>query len=432
MRNILASLICLSLLLTACGGGGSAISGSGSGTGTGTTAYNVTNAIVDQGPAALTAANTAAVNIMYVKVTVCAPGSVTTCQTIDHVQVDTGSQGVRLLASVLNSTMLSALQPVALSGGGSLAECTQFVDGFSWGPIVTADVHVGGSDTATSGESAPGLPIQVIGTTTYAVPNSCLNVGGTAENTVVSFGANGIIGVGLFDQDCGDGCSQIVSNGLYYSCTSSAGCAETTVPLTSQVLNPVFKLAANGGVTDNNGVIIEMPSVASSGAATVTGTLVFGIGTQANNALSAGATVLTTDPNTGLVSTSFLGQTYSNSYLDSGSNAIYFNDSSIPVCTQSSNAQGFFCPASTEAFATTVTGVNGRTATANFSIGDASTLFNSNQTFAAFSNLGGPAGTTGSGPQTFALGLPFYFGVPVYTAMEQTNAGGTEGPYFAF
>ena len=412
------------------GSGGSGSGGSGSG-GSGTTAHNVTNAVVDQGPAALAAAQIAASNIMYVKVTVCAPGSTTTCQTIDHVQVDTGSQGVRILDAALSSTMLAALQPVVLSGGGSVAECTQFVDGFSWGPLVAADVHVGGSDSATTGESAPGIPIQVIGTSSYPVPTACSNTGGMAENTVAAFGANGIIGLGLFEEDCGTECSVSTSPGLYYSCTGSAGCTQTTLPVTSQMVNPVFKLAANGGVTDNNGVIIELPAVGPGGAATVTGTLIFGIGTQSNNALSANATVLTTDPSTGLVSTSFLGQTFSTSYFDSGSNAFYFDDSSIPNCTQSA-VQGFFCPASTEPFTAMVTGTNHLVATVNFSIADAFSLFNANPSFSAFNNLGGTAGQTSPGPQTFAFGLPFYFGVNVYTAMENTVAGGTSGPYFAF
>ncbi len=213
MRNLSATLICASLFLSACGGGDSTVAtgtggGSGGGSGGGTaTAYNVVNAIVDQGPAALEAANQAAVDVLFVKVTVCAPGSTTTCQTIDHVQVDTGSQGLRILASVLNSTMLSALQPITINGGASLAECTQFVDGYSWGPLVTADLHIGGADTATSGESAPGIPMQVIGTTSYAVPVACSGVAGTPENTVTTFGANGIIGLGLFDEDCGTYCS---------------------------------------------------------------------------------------------------------------------------------------------------------------------------------------------------------------------------------
>jgi hypothetical protein len=448
LRNLFAGLICVSLLLTGCGGGGGSgstlASGGGSsggggggsgggGGGGGTTAYNVANAIVDQGPTALIQSGTVASNIMYVKVTVCAPGSTSNCQTIDHIQVDTGSQGLRILSSAItNASLLNALPTIAVSGG-SLAECTQFVDGYSWGPMATADVHIGGSDTATSGESAPGIPIQIIGTTTYPVPADCSSVGGMQEDTVADFGANGIIGLGLFEEDCGTGCSQNASNGLYYSCTSS-GCTGAEVAVTDQSLNPVFKLIANNGVTDNNGVVIVLPAVPAIGAATVTGSLIFGIGTQSNNALSPSATVLTTDGFSGFVTTTFLSQTDATSYLDSGSNAIYFDDSSIPTCTQS-DVQGFFCPGAgvVDTFPATITGVNQLAASVNFTIGDANTLFSNNQSFAAFSNLGGSASSAGSsGAGTFAWGLPFYYGRSVYTAMEHTNAGGTNGPYFAF
>jgi hypothetical protein len=447
LRKLFAGLICASLLLAACGGGGSNVTtssggsgsgGSGSGgTGSGgtgsTTANNVVNAVVDEGPAALAAADQGAVNIMYVNVTVCVPGSTTTCQTIDHVQVDTGSQGLRIISSALNSTMLGALKPVSPGGTEGIAECTLFVDGYSWGPLYSADVHVGGADTATSGESAPNIPIQIIGTSTYPVPTDCDTAGmGIAENTVTAFGANGIIGVGLFDQDCGAGCDQVeglANNGNpYYACTNS-GCNATLVPVANQMVNPVFALAPNNGVADNNGVIIELPAVGANGAANVTGTLVFGIGTQSNNALAGGVTVLTTDPNYGFVSTTFtaLSQSDSTSYFDSGSNAIYFEDSGIPNCTES-YAQGFFCPGAVQSLSASVTGTNSVGVTVNFSIAPADTLFQTNNT--AFSNLGGSAGSQGAG--TFAWGLPFYFGHNVYTAMENANAGGTIGPYFAF
>jgi Protein of unknown function (DUF3443) len=445
LGKFLASLICASLLLAACGGGGSDVStssggssggsgsggsGSGGGGSGGSTTNNVVNAIVDDGPAALVAANDGAVNIMYVNVTVCVPGSTTNCQTIDHVQVDTGSQGLRIISSALNSTMLSALKPVSI-GAGTLAECTLFVDGYSWGPLVTADVHVGGADTATTGESAPNIPVQVIGTTTYPVPGDCESAGmNTAENTVTAFGANGIIGVGLFNYDCDVFCATtegVNSGNGYYSCTSS-GCSATLVAVASQMVNPVHALAANNGVTDNNGVIIKLPAVGATGAANVTGTLVFGIGTQSNNALAGGVSVLTTDPN-GLVTTnvSSLSQNDTMSYFDSGSNAIYFEDSNIPNCTQST---GFFCPASIASLSASVTGANGLGVTVNFSIEAADQLFSANPSFTAFSNLGGSAGSMGT--NTFAWGLPFYYSHNVYTAMEGVNAGGTTGPYFAF
>lgn len=453
MRKLLAGLICASLLLAACGGGGgsdvstssggssgsggSGSGGSGSGGSGSATTNNVANAVVDEGPAALAVANQSAVNIMYVNVTVCAPGSTTTCQTIDHVQVDTGSQGLRIISSVLNSTMQTALHQVSLGGTAGLAECTLFVDGYSWGPLYLADVHVGGADTATSGEAAPNIPIQVIGTSTYPVPADCDTAGmSQPENTVLAFGANGIIGVGLFDQDCGTYCDQfegISNNGNpYYSCTNS-GCSATLVPVASQSVNPVFALAPNNGVADNNGVIIELPAVGANGAATVTGTLIFGIGTQSNNALAGGVTVLTTNDE-GLITTnvSSLSQNDPTSYFDSGSNALYFDDSNIPTCTNSFD-MGFFCPASVTSLSATVTGANALGTTVPFSIASADTLFTANPSFAAFSNLGGSAATTGStGSGTFGWGLPFYYGHNVYTAMEGASPGGTAGPYFAF
>jgi hypothetical protein len=395
----------------------------------------VVNAIVDGGPPALAANNQSAVNIMYVNVTVCAPGSTTTCQTINHVQVDTGSQGLRIIDSALNPAMLSALKltPVTLGGTAGIAECTLFVDGYTWGPLYAADVHVGGADTATSGESAPNIPIQVIGTGTYPVPADCDSAGmSTPENTVTAFGANGIIGVGLFNYDCDTFCdtTEGVSNGNgYYSCTNS-GCLATLVPVASQIVNPVHAVAANNGTFDNNGVIIELPAVGANGALTVTGTLVFGIGTQSNNALASGVTVLTTDPN-GLITTNLtnLNQNDTTSYFDSGSNAIYFEDSGITTCTDNFDS-GFFCPASTTSLSANVTGANGQVVLVDFSIASAGTLFNANPSFAAFNNLGGSAGSSGVG--TFAWGLPFNYGHNVYTAMENVDAGGTNGPYFAF
>ena len=49
---------------------------------------------------------------------------------------------------------------------------------------------------------------------------------GAAENTLDALGANGVLGVGLFRQDCGSACVSLGSSnpGFYYSCPSS-GCA---------------------------------------------------------------------------------------------------------------------------------------------------------------------------------------------------------------
>src|SRR6266852_733693 len=141
MRNVAhmvaAGLIGLSgLSFVSCGGGG------GGATVVATPAPAPSNevaVIVDAGP------NNSSVNTLFTTVTVCVPGSTTSCQTIDHIQVDTGSYGLRLLAPVLTLS----LPDTPASDGNSLVECTQFVDGYSWGPIALADIQVGG-ETASS------------------------------------------------------------------------------------------------------------------------------------------------------------------------------------------------------------------------------------------------------------------------------------------
>jgi len=74
--------------------------------------------------------------------------------------------------------------------------------------------------------------------------------------------------------------------------------------------------------------------VPAAGAATVSGYLIFGIDTETNNASNASGTetVLTVDDQDYLTVT-FNGQTLPKSFIDSGTNGIYFNDSALTVCT---------------------------------------------------------------------------------------------------
>jgi len=367
----------------------------------------VASVIIDQGPL------NASVNTMFASVTVCVPGSTTSCQTIDHIQVDTGSYGLRILAPVLTLTL-----PVeTLTGGGSLAECTQFVDGYSWGPVVSADVNI-------AGETAHSVPVQVIGDSRFTnIPANCSSTGGTQEDTVASFGANGILGVGPFELDCGD-CDTVI-RGFYYSC--AATCSETTVPTNLQVANPVTRFA-----TDKNGVIVVLPSVAAGGAANVSGSLIFGIDTQSNNQ-SGTQTVLTLDGNAQLL-IMFNGQTLANSFIDSGSNGIYFNDSSITACPLPTDPAalsffGFYCPASTQTFNATLTGVNNSAKAVTFSVGNAETLAKDNPTFTVFPTL---AGTYSTSPNSFDWGLPFFYGRRIATAIENRATAVGTGPYVAF
>jgi len=371
-------------------------------------ATNTVAVVVDAGPESTT---NPTVNTLYTTVTVCAPGSTTACQTIDHIQVDTASYGLRVLASALTVTL-----PVSTaSDGNSLAECTQFVDGYSWGPVAAADLQVGG-------ESARSVPIQVIGDSSFApVPAACAGTG-TAEDTVATFGANGILGIGVFAQDCGTACSSSAANTFYYSCSQSA-CNGVAASLTSQVLNPVPLFAK-----DNNGTILDLPSLASPGAATLTGTLIFGIDTETNNA-SGTETVIGLDAN-GNFSTTFIGTALTQSFVDSGTNGIFFNDSSLAPCT-SSNFSGFYCPASSVNLSATITSnaTSTITATIDFTIDNAETVANGNPSFSAIPGLGG---TFPSSSSSFDWGLPFFFGRRVANAIQGYTTSAGSGPYVAF
>src|SRR5208283_3664600 len=96
----------------------------------------------------------------YTTVTVCRPGT-TVCQTIDHIEVDTGSVGLRIISSVLDPTLMLPQQMA--TSGNPLIECYQYADGYNWGPVATADVQIGG-------ELASAVPIQIAGATSVSAP----------------------------------------------------------------------------------------------------------------------------------------------------------------------------------------------------------------------------------------------------------------------
>lgn len=373
-----------------------------------TTGNNVAPITVNGGPLG----NGSYPDAAFISVTVCVPGSTTECQTVGGILVDTGSIGLRIL-----DTSLPTELPAESSGSNPVLECYPTESGYFWGPVVTADVQIGG-------ETASSVPIQSIGSSD-TVPPGCLDFGVGSSNTQAALGANGIIGVGVFPQDCGVGCP--ADSNLYYECPSATTCTGLAPTLTQQVQNPVSMLAA-----DNNGVIVELPQVTGQ-AATVSGSLVFGIGTQSNNGLG-GATVYSVDPDTGNFSTTFNGTPYTDaSFLDSGSNAYFFADSSIPECTDLS---GFFCPSSTVNLSATTQGASSQgvvagSGTVNFSIANTDTLFNDYSTDNAFSDLGVDATAVGAS-NLFDWGLPFFFGRNVYVAIDGATAPGGTTPYWAY
>jgi hypothetical protein len=392
--------------LLGCGGGGG---GSGGNVPTvPTTAGNVIPLVVDAGPVA----GSPSINVGYVSVTVCnpTPGSTDTCQTIDHVMLDTGSYGLRLLNSQFSPSL--KLPAVTYSNGDAVGECLQFVIGTIWGSVRRADVYVGG-------EVARSIPIQDIGDSPAgysSVPSDCGGAG-TVQDTQTTLGANGILGVGSFVNDC-DACLTHVLPATYYDCTASS-CVNSKVTASQMVKNPVAEFPQ-----DNNGEIITLPAVGAGGSTGIKGSVTFGIGTQTNNALSG--TVYPTDAS-GNFTTNYKGTNkfssgtnMSSSFLDSGSNGFFFNDNTITTCS------GWYCPASTLTLYATNSGATGSpSGVVSFSLVSADNLFSNTSIVAG--NIGA-SGSAGS----FDWGLPFFYGRTVFTAISGASTPGGVGPYWAY
>ncbi len=399
---LIPACLAMATMLAGCGGSSSNHSGSGG------TTNNVQPIAVDGGPVA----GQLYPNGAFTSVTVCVPSS-STCQTVDGILVDTGSFGLRILGSALSSLSL----PHVTSGSNGVFNCVSFVDGsFLWGPVAQADVKM-------AGEVASKISVHVVEDPTgFSVPTACSN-GGTDGDNQTALGANGILGVGMEAQDCGPAC---VSGGsappVYFTCSSTGNCQAAFLPLAQQITNPIVAFPQ-----DNNGVLIQLPTV-NGAAATLNGSMIFGIGTQSNNKLGS-ATVFTVNSSDNFT-TNFNQQSLTQSFIDSGSNGFFFPDSAIPQCPSKSIAPGFFCPTATLNLSAQNVGVNSAQSTVNFSVGNAVTLFQTDSTDSAFSQVAGPSFPIGcSGSCGFDWGLPFFYGRNVFTAIDgQTMPSGAPTP----
>jgi hypothetical protein len=387
-------------LLAGCGGGGDS-GGSGGGGGGGPSTNNTAPITVNAGVAHVA-------NIPTVSVTVCAPGSTTNCQTVNNILIDTGSYGLRLVSGAV-SQVLSSLPPSTIKGG-DLIECAVFVSGFTWGSVRRADIHI-------AEETASNLPIQIMGDRrSVPLPLDCSGSAPQQYDTANDLGSNGILGIGMAPVDC-PACANTAIPAAYYACSGS-NCSATAVPLTQQVANPVPNFPVN-----NNGVILTLPAVSPDGAESMSGTLVFGIGTQANNTLNAPNKVVT--DRFGNVRGTLNGAVIPTAFFDSGSNAYFFPTTASPALNECMGfASGFYCPPTTLTIPATVQSYGGgNVIPISMNIANASMLFLTRRF--AFNNLGGPL------PGMLDFGLPFFYGRRVYFGMDQTAAGGS-APYVAF
>ncbi|RQS16016.1 DUF3443 domain-containing protein [Burkholderia sp. Bp9002] len=343
-----------------------------------------------------------ALNRPMVSVTVCEPGSTTNCQTIDNILLDTGSTGLRLVSSA--ASQVAGNLRVSATNGVPLAECMPFGAGNTWGSVRTADVKM-------AGEIARDVPIQIIGDMDAgSVPPSCTSQG-RMLNTAEKLGFNGILGVDVNPSDCGAHCAGSTDYGVYFSCSNGADCSDTKVPVAQQVVNPVTRFA-----TDNNGVILQMPSIPDSGQPSVTGSLTFGIETRSNNRFAASQKLITTE--TGRVSVNDDPIFVDVAAFDSGTPAYVFPDLGLRQC------EDFYCPESTLTETVRLKDVHGAPGAVDMLVGNASQLAATGNV--AFKNLAMPSYT-----EPMLIGMPFFYGRSVYYGFDQSASSGSE-PYVAF
>jgi hypothetical protein len=346
-------------------------------------------------------------NRLVVTVIVCEPGTAR-CATIDDVMVDTGSTGLRLEASAVPRS----LRLPAFTGAGDrpLAECLRFIHDDAWGPLVRADLRIGGM-TATD------LPIQIIADDDRPRPVGC-------PTSIVKPTSNGTLGVGPNLFDCGGACEQNPrSPGVFVRASDAAGAGpvgerdawspvQGKVPPESRLPNPVSRFPDH-----SNGIVIELPPSPPGGADELVGSLTFGVGTAPNNRIGK-AGIIRLDGR-GRFTTSFGGVAYPDSYIDSGTPAYLLSDDALPRCAGMTWA---YCPVPERTLHATIAGADGAATPIAFTVGDyRAARDRSVGAWDGFAEAAEPSS------RAFVWGAPLFIGRRVFLVQAGKAVPGVEG-----
>lgn len=453
MLKQLTALVSLSLcaILSACGGGGGGGASNGLSLGelranaVGAPSVNNTSGLTVEDISACNAANTGQAHVIpvcvddgirsqyrfvnrpVITVRLCVPGkySEKDCVNVDHVLVDTGSTGLRIATPALVKQL--ALPAITDSASQPVAECMRFVSGWTWGSLNKADVYVGGLVARNVSLQMMGhssLNPQLGGNGGGAFPNvptecsTSVKPGKIAEGAtpdpditqVMQEGIQGIIGLSVnsYNQYYGD---------QYFICPTGVCSNAFNFSLNSRPGHLSVYMNDYAG-----GVALSFPNVSSNGARNLLGTLSFGVASLPSNVSKIRLNQY------GQFTTTINRQSYSQSYIDSGSNGFFFEANSsenLPLCTKN----GFYCPSTSRQLTATMTGLLNSSSMVSFNVTNAETLSSLRTLPNSINNLAGPAPASPglSIDPTFAWGFPFFIGRTVYTVMEGTSLGGTNG-----
>ena len=342
-------------------------------------------------------------NRLVVGITVCEPGT-TRCATIDDVMVDTGSTGLRLEASAVPAWLHL---PARLGPGERpLAECLRFLHDNAWGQLFRADLRIGDMTVA-------GLPLQIISDDQRAQPAAC-------PRSDVRPTSNGTLGIGPHLTDCPGSCEQSATAPVYF--VDRVGVWEPIrggLDRAYRLPNPVSLLPEH-----NNGVVFELPVPPDDGAAEVTGTLTFGVGTSMNN--RPGRAHMVPLDATGHFTTMFHGRSYPGSYIDSGTESYILDGDQLPRCPGMAWA---LCATPELRLEAVMVGQADAPVPVSVKVGDfAATLargFGASDAMAVVADQGSTA---------FVWGAPFFLGKTVTLVLDGSKVpgvGGAAGPFYA-
>jgi hypothetical protein len=334
------------------------------------------------------------INQPCVTMVVCSTNNPNQCINVPNILLDSGSIGLRIFASLLKEINLV---PESTFLSSTLAQCVHYGDdSANWGPVSYATLKIGG-------ETLSSIPLQLIDSN-FPGNSNCPN----ASTSPQEFGINGVLGVAPINPSSG---------GTYYAC-NNGNCIPTAVSDTQAVFNPITALAL-----DNNGIILSFPQIPSTGSSAVQGLMTLGIGTRANNQLAVNLSVYPIE-NSNLLASMITNFNQNNLYgfFDSGSNLLYFVESTIAVCN------GYYCPnpgINLSALNSTLNG--GAQKNTAFVVANAEELLTYGQTsynniaysFPAFANY-------------FDWGMPFFYGRTVYIAFPNKPTPLGNGPYWAY
>ena len=346
----------------------------------------------------LRTATSHAFNRMTTSIEICSSGSSTHCHRVDNVMVDTGSVGLRLQERALNGFILPAEQ----SGGQDVAECFSFVGHSNiWGKVRLADVHLGGL-------VASNIPVQV------ANGSLMRPADGTCPNYNNDPASNGTLGIGR---------GTLEHIGILYTCDAD-DCRKLpsgSIPEALRVPNPISRLPK-----DNDGEIFLIPPATSAISKELSGTLIFGVNSAANNKLDPQLTILPLDAG-GFFTTQFDGRSYSKSYIDSGTQTIGFLDPTLQTCTNSS----------TDYCTTKVRNLFMATLTPNAQSRPIQSFFRIMQEPGIpgrLYDLYDDIVSAGNSPDNFVWGLPFFLEKRLVLVQEGKTPEGSRytGPFYAF